>query len=89
MALPAASELRDMAKNEIVISVVIGWLADLLTVISRILDVPLRYPLHLQVLASFVSDYLESVATTVKLFVDQIVHTIDGLMVEHSKALKI
>ena len=49
VALPAASELRDMTKNEVVISVVIGWLADLLTVISRILDAPLRYPMHLQV----------------------------------------
>ena len=49
MSLPAASEIRDMAKNEVVMSVVIGWLADLLTVISRILDAPLRYPLHLQV----------------------------------------
>ena len=49
VSLPAASEIRDMAKNEVVMSVVIGWLADLLTVISRILDAPLRYPLHLQV----------------------------------------
>jgi hypothetical protein len=38
-----------MAKNEVVISVVIGWISDLVTVISRILDAPLRYPMHLQV----------------------------------------
>jgi len=47
ISFPLVPEEREQSKNDI--SVVFGWLAELLTVISRILDAPLRYPISLQV----------------------------------------
>lgn len=59
VTLPPANELRDYAKNEVVVSVAIGWLAHVVQVISRILDMPLRYPVKLMGSQSTIRDDLK------------------------------
>ena len=64
ISLPPSDEIRDSIRDENHASVVVGDAALLLFVIARVLDIPLRFPLHLQGSRSLITD-------NVRVFTDQ------------------
>jgi hypothetical protein len=59
VTLPPSNEIKDSTKNETNVSVVMGWLAHLVFVISRIMDVSLRYPIRLMGSTSTIHDEIK------------------------------
>lgn len=56
VCLPPTDEIRESIRDDTHISVVIGDVAHFIYVVSRVLDLPLRYPIHLMGSTSFIQD---------------------------------
>ncbi len=56
VSLPPLERARTNSREEVALSVTLGWVAHVLSVVSKVTDVPLRYPIHFRGSMSLIRD---------------------------------